>query len=319
MTLSDKLTRDQVRDAFNRNLTYADLCGIDIRALQGFIAIECARHDRKLASKGELLMLMQPSCLKKHAPNISASTERPGIYEAFLRVDGRYWQGREAVSFNGDGFIGIAGWADDNNVQPFLRGFMRWLVRGYLMGLFKRVECNEEAEQPSMSAAELEQMVYATYQEKLDLAKQLDGAKARIESLEETLQEKTTKLRAAEEFARQSESERKSTASKIEPLEQSKKQLQTNLKQEKARAATLEVRIEELENASRGRMAAYRRELVEEMQRQAVCASGGWSKARVLGFLGGFLPETEEVTSYDGSFVAECDSEPEPRRSAKKA
>ena len=27
MTLSDKLTRDQVRDAFNRNLTYADLCG----------------------------------------------------------------------------------------------------------------------------------------------------------------------------------------------------------------------------------------------------------------------------------------------------
>ena len=136
------------------------------------------------------------------------------------------------------------------------------------MGLFKRVECNEEAEQPSMSAAELEQMVYATYQEKLDLAKQLDGAKARIESLEETLQEKTTKLRAAEEFARQSESERKSTASKIEPLEQSKKQLQTNLKQEKARAATLEVRIEELENASRGRMAAYRRELVEEMQRQ---------------------------------------------------
>lgn len=127
MTLSDKLTRDQVREAFNRNLTYADLCGIDIRALQGFIAIECARHDRKLASKGELLMLMQPSCLKKHAPNIRASTERPGIYEAFLRVDGRYWQGREAVSFNGDGFIGIAGWADDNNVQPFLRGFMRWL------------------------------------------------------------------------------------------------------------------------------------------------------------------------------------------------
>lgn len=84
MTLSDKLTRDQVRDAFNRNLTYADLCGIDIRALQGFIAIECARHDRKLASKGELLMLMQPSCLKKHAPNISASTERLGIYEAFF-------------------------------------------------------------------------------------------------------------------------------------------------------------------------------------------------------------------------------------------
>ncbi len=144
-----------------------------------------------------------------------------------------------------------------------------------------------------MSAAELEQMVYATYQEKLDLAKQLDSAKARIESLEESLQEKTTKLRAAEEFARQSESERKSSASKIEPLEQSKKQLQANLKQEKARAATLEVRIEELENASRGRMDAYRRELIEEMQRQAASASGGWSKARVLSFLGDFLDDAE--------------------------
>ena len=79
------------------------------------------------------------------------------------------------------------------------------------MGLFNaRAAAKEVAaqiEQPDMSAAELEQMVYATYQEKLDLAKQLDSAKARIESLEETLQEKTTKLRAAEEFARQSESE----------------------------------------------------------------------------------------------------------------
>lgn len=155
----------------------------------------------------------------------------------------------------------------------------------------KELEANTK--QPSMSAAELEQMVYATYQEKLDLAKQLDSAKARIESLEESLQEKTTKLRAAEEFARQSESERKSNASKIEPLEQSKKQLQANLKQEKARAATLEVRIEELENASRGRMDAYRRELIEEMQRQAASASGGWSKARVLSFLGDFLDDAE--------------------------
>lgn len=165
------------------------------------------------------------------------------------------------------------------------------------MGLFNaRVAVKEleaDMKQPSMSATELEQMVYATYQEKLDLAKQLDTAKARIESLEESLQEKTTKLRAAEEFARQSESERKSNASKIEPLEQSKKQLQANLKQEKARAATLEVRIEELENASRGRMDAYRRELIEEMQRQAVSASGGWSKARVLSFLGGFLDDAE--------------------------
>ena len=128
MTCSlDNLTRDEVREAFSRNLTYADVRAIDIRALQGFIAVECARHDRELDSKGEFLMLMQPSYRKRYEPKVVASQERAGIYEAYLFIDGRYWQGREAISFNGDGFIGIAGWADDNNVQPFLRAFMRWL------------------------------------------------------------------------------------------------------------------------------------------------------------------------------------------------
>ena len=45
MILSDSLTRDEAREAFSRELTYAVVTGIDVRALQGFIAIECARHD----------------------------------------------------------------------------------------------------------------------------------------------------------------------------------------------------------------------------------------------------------------------------------
>lgn len=35
----------------------------------------------------------------------------------------------EGVSFNRDGFIGFAGWASDENVQPVLRAFKRWLTR----------------------------------------------------------------------------------------------------------------------------------------------------------------------------------------------
>ena len=72
-------------------------------------------------------MLMHPSYRKQNEPRIERAQNGAGIYEAYLRVDGRYWQGREAVSFNADGHIGFAGWADDQNVQPFLRGFMRWL------------------------------------------------------------------------------------------------------------------------------------------------------------------------------------------------
>ena len=37
------------------------------------------------------------------------------------------WEGREAVSFNRDGFIGFAGWADSSNVRPILDGVEKWL------------------------------------------------------------------------------------------------------------------------------------------------------------------------------------------------
>ena len=46
---------------------------------------------------------------------------------AELRCRADYFDSREAVSFNTDGFIGFAGWADDRNVQPILDGFKAWV------------------------------------------------------------------------------------------------------------------------------------------------------------------------------------------------
>jgi hypothetical protein len=37
-----------------------------------------------------------------------------------------HFDDREAISFNRDGFIGFAGWADSKNVQPFLSAFVKW-------------------------------------------------------------------------------------------------------------------------------------------------------------------------------------------------
>jgi hypothetical protein len=44
----------------------------------------------------------------------------------FIEMKAFYFDRREAVSFNTDGFIGVAGWADNKNVQPLLAALMEW-------------------------------------------------------------------------------------------------------------------------------------------------------------------------------------------------
>lgn len=60
--------------------------------------------------------------------------QRPVVYDVsrathgYIRCRAYYFRDREAVSFNADGrFIGFAGWASDENVQPILQGFADWV------------------------------------------------------------------------------------------------------------------------------------------------------------------------------------------------
>lgn len=52
----------------------------------------------------------------------------PGAHWAALTCRSRYFANREAVTFNSNGFVGFAGWADDDNVQPILEAFVEWVV-----------------------------------------------------------------------------------------------------------------------------------------------------------------------------------------------
>lgn len=38
-----------------------------------------------------------------------------------------YFEDREAVTFNRDGFVGFCGWADKDHVAPFVTGFVKWV------------------------------------------------------------------------------------------------------------------------------------------------------------------------------------------------
>lgn len=47
-----------------------------------------------------------------------------------MRCTAWYFKGRQArqcVTFEPSGFIGIAGWSDDTNIQPIIRAFMAWV------------------------------------------------------------------------------------------------------------------------------------------------------------------------------------------------
>lgn len=159
------------------------------------------------------------------------------------------------------------------------------------MGLFNRKSKQESLEmtvqptvidEPLVSVDDLEQMVYATYQEKLELEQKLAQEKERTKFLEE----QQTKLRAAEQFSRQSESERKAAERQSERLELRIETLEKQLKQEQARSTTLELKAEELRRVNDGQMAVYRNELISEISsRFEVSIKGRLTKQLVLEFL----------------------------------
>lgn len=116
----DKLTRDQARQAWDKTgLTYANLNLGNIQELRDLIGA-------KMRSSG----LIAPS-------NRSAGTYRVqrgikvwlqhGGFGCAIYCKSFYFKDREAVTFNDNGFIGFAGWADEENVQPILSAFIDWV------------------------------------------------------------------------------------------------------------------------------------------------------------------------------------------------
>lgn len=46
----------------------------------------------------------------------------------YMTCSSDYFQKREAVSFNSDGFIGFAGWSSSKNLIPIQAGVIDWLA-----------------------------------------------------------------------------------------------------------------------------------------------------------------------------------------------
>lgn len=99
-------------------LTYRDITDGDILVLAMLLNREIKKSNKTGETSVNTTRLSEKKIIK-HRPNGS-------ITEAYLFMNSHYYTRRECISFNKDGFIGFAGWADDGNSNPLRRAFLEW-------------------------------------------------------------------------------------------------------------------------------------------------------------------------------------------------
>lgn len=116
------LTREEVRDGFARAVgTYEELTKGDVYQLAHMVGVELCRRNRRIAggrAKGTQM----------EVGTVHVNCEPDRMVAAFiLVVVDPHGHQMEGVTFKTDGSLGIAEWADERDVQPFLRALDAWV------------------------------------------------------------------------------------------------------------------------------------------------------------------------------------------------
>ena len=108
------MTRDEARQAFSdAGLDYSVLTKASAKRLRDMINTEL-RNSK----------LIRGTFRARRYVSLRQGTDGP---TAYISCKSYYFDSRQAVTFEPDGFIGFAGWADDTNVQPILQAFIAWV------------------------------------------------------------------------------------------------------------------------------------------------------------------------------------------------
>ena len=114
-------TRDGLRDAFASQLDdQAHLYKDDVHMLAMLVGEELCRHNLKDVDG-------KTSACKMTLRGVCIPDTGSEVVGAYVRVDGPYFEDREAISLDTSGWVGFAGWADSRNEKPFLVAFARWM------------------------------------------------------------------------------------------------------------------------------------------------------------------------------------------------
>lgn len=110
--------RELARNYFKESgLTYDDIGMNEIYKLIQIL-------NEKISKANSCMIMINEPKLKGRYKNIILKNDK--IVFAEIRVKGTYFNDREAITFNEDGFIGLCGWADGYNLTPFVIGFKEW-------------------------------------------------------------------------------------------------------------------------------------------------------------------------------------------------
>lgn len=112
---TNKEARQYFRD---KGLSYHDITEGDILSLLMLLNREIKKSNKAGETSVSTMHMSSKIGMKKRTNGT--------IIQCFLYVNSHYFTRREAISFNEDGFIGFAGWADQGNTNPLLRAFLRW-------------------------------------------------------------------------------------------------------------------------------------------------------------------------------------------------
>ena len=112
-------TNDEARNYFKEcGLSYGDITEGDILSLVLLINRELKKSNKAGETSANSMSLSKKIDMKKNTNG--------AIKSCYLYLNSHYFTRREAISFNQDGFIGFAGWADDGNLNPLKRAFLEW-------------------------------------------------------------------------------------------------------------------------------------------------------------------------------------------------
>ena len=110
---------DEAREYFrNKGLTYDSIKEGDILVLTMLLQKEIKKSNKVEETSVASMTLSSKVDMKKKSNG--------SIICCFLYMNSHYFTRREAISFNREGFIGFAGWADQGNTNPLLRAFLKW-------------------------------------------------------------------------------------------------------------------------------------------------------------------------------------------------